>query len=46
VQRIFVPRSALMELTVLAVIGSAAKRRRQADAAQQTPLLFTDLPAE
>ena len=38
VQRIFVPRSALSELTVLAVIGSAAKRRRQADRAHQTPL--------
>jgi hypothetical protein len=46
VQRIFVPRSALSELTVLAVIGSAAKRRRQADAAHQTPLLFTDIPME
>ena len=42
VQRIFVPRSALSELTVLAVIGSAAKRRRQAEAADQTPLLFTE----
>jgi len=46
VQRIFVPRSAVSELTVLAVIGSAAKRRRQSDAAQQTPLLFTEIPAE
>jgi hypothetical protein len=49
VQRIFVPRSALSELTVLAVIGSAAKRRRQADVdhqAPQTPLLFTELPPE
>lgn len=46
VQRIFVPRSALSELTVLAVIGSAAKRRRQADSDQQTPLLFTELPVE
>ena len=46
VQRIFVPRSALSELTVLAVIGSAAKRRRQADADHQTPLLFTELPSE
>jgi hypothetical protein len=46
VQRIFVPRLALSELTVLAVIGSAAKRRRQADAAHQTPLLFTEIPTE
>ncbi len=46
VQRIFVPRSALSELTVLAVIGSAAKRRRQADSAHQTPLLFTEHPTE
>src|ERR1700687_1295496 len=46
VQRIFVPRSALSELTVLAVIGSSDKRRRQADAASQTPLLFTELPTE
>jgi hypothetical protein len=46
VQRIFVPRSAVLELTVLAVIGSAAKRRRQADDEHQTPLLFTDIPAE
>ena len=46
VQRIFVPRSALVELTVLAVIGSAAKRRRQTDTQHQTPLLFTDVPAE
>jgi hypothetical protein len=46
VQRIFAPRSAVSELTVLAVIGSAAKRRRQADAAHQTPLLFNELPTE
>ena len=46
VQRIFVPRSALSELTVLAVIGAAVKRRRQADVASQTPMLFTELPAE
>jgi hypothetical protein len=46
VQRIFAPRSAVSELTVLAVIGSAAKRRRQADAAHQTPLLFNELPME
>jgi hypothetical protein len=46
VQRIFAPRSAVAELTVLAVIGSAAKRRRQADAAHEAPLLFTELPTE
>jgi len=46
VQRIFAPRSAVAELTVLAVIGSAAKRRRQADAAHQAPLLFTELPTD
>ncbi len=46
VQRIFVPRAAISELTVLAVIGSAAKRRRQADTEQQTPSLFTELPVE
>jgi hypothetical protein len=45
VQRIFVPRSALLELTVLAVIGSTAKRRKQVDA-EQTPLLFTEIPTE
>jgi hypothetical protein len=46
VQRIFVPRPALSALTILAVIGSAARRRRQAEDADQTPLLFTDVPAE
>jgi len=46
IQRIFVPRASLSELTVLAVIGSAAKRRRQADSAQQAPFLFTELPSE
>jgi hypothetical protein len=46
VQRIFVPRSALSEITVLAVIGSAAKRRRQLDTEHQTPLLFTEAPTE
>ena len=46
VQRIFAPRSAVAELTVLAVIGSAAKRRRQADATHEAPLLFTELPTE
>jgi hypothetical protein len=46
VQRIFVPRSAMTELTVLAVIGSAGKRRHQPGAADQVPLLFTELPTE
>lgn len=46
IQRIYVPRSALSELTVLAVIGSTAKRRKQADTEHQAPLLFTDTPAE
>ena len=47
VQRIFVPRSALPEVEMVpAVIGSAAKRRKQADAQHQTPLLFTDIPTE
>lgn len=46
VQRIFAPRSGVTELTVLAVIGSAAKRRRQSLAAHETPLLFTELPTE
>jgi hypothetical protein len=45
VQRIFVPRSALAELTVLAVIGSASRRRKQADTSQALPL-FTELPTE
>ncbi len=41
-QRIFVPRTALSELTVLAVIGSGARRRKQpaASDAQQAPMLF------
>jgi len=46
VQRIFVPRSSLSELTVLAVIGSAAKRRRQADSASQSSLFFSDMSPE
>ena len=42
-QRIFVPRSALSELTVLAVIGGAAGRRRRAavPAEAQVPM-FTE----
>ena len=43
-QRIFVPRSALSKMTVLAVIGSTTKRRRQTGTEQQTPLLFSELP--
>jgi len=40
-QRIFVPRTALAELTVLAVIGSGARRRKQPTAeSPQVPLLF------
>jgi hypothetical protein len=42
VQRIFVPRSAMTELTVLAVTGSASLRRRQQGSAQQTPMLFSE----
>src|ERR1035438_4713308 len=43
IQRIFVPRSALLELTVLAVIGAAAKHRRQI-VENQAPLLFSEMP--
>jgi hypothetical protein len=46
VQRIFVPRSGLSELTVLAVIGSASKRHRQISTEQQVPLLFSEMPPE
>ena len=46
IQRIYVPRSALSELVVLAVIGSGSKRRKQPEAEQQAPLLFTDMPTE
>ncbi len=42
-QRIFVPRSALSELTVLAVIGGAAGRRRRAAAAPEAQVpMFTE----
>jgi hypothetical protein len=37
-QRIFVPRSAVAELTVLAVIGSQARRRRHLEDTRQAPL--------
>ena len=46
VQRIFVPRSALSELNVLAVIGPSMRRRRGAASAEQVPLLFNELPTE
>jgi hypothetical protein len=45
VQRIFVPRTALSELTVLAVIGPA-QRRRKSGIPEETPMLFNELPAE
>jgi Family of unknown function (DUF6982) len=42
-QRIFVPRSALAELTVLAVIGGAAGRRRRAATAPEAQVpMFTE----
>jgi len=37
-QRIFVPRTAVAELTVLAVIGSQARRRKQVEDSRQVPL--------
>jgi Family of unknown function (DUF6982) len=37
-QRIFVPRSAIAELTVLAVIGSQARRRKHEEDTRQVPL--------
>ena len=37
-QRIFVPRSALAEMTVLAVIGGQAKRRRGEEDLRQVPM--------
>ena len=37
-QRIFVPRTALDSLTVLAVIGAARRRRRDADDQRQVPM--------
>lgn len=46
IQRIFVPRSALSEMTVLAVIGSSANKRRQPAAEHQAPLLFSEAPTE
>ncbi|MDR3764723.1 MAG: hypothetical protein P4M01_11560 [Acidobacteriota bacterium] len=45
IQRIFAPRAAVAELTVLAVIGAASKRRR-APGPQDAPLLFSEIPAE
>lgn len=41
-QRIFVPRSALSELTVLGVIGGAAGRRRRVPAAEAQVPMFTE----
>jgi hypothetical protein len=41
-QRIFVPRTALSELTVLAVIGGAARRRKGTAADQQQVGLFEE----
>ena len=46
VQRIFAPRAAVSELTVLAVIGSAAAKRRRQQVAAQVPSLFGELPVE
>jgi hypothetical protein len=40
-QRIFVPRNALQELTVLAVIGGAARRRAPGEDERQVAL-FTE----
>jgi len=37
-QRIFVPRYALAELTVLAVIGGQSKRRRGEEDLRQVPM--------
>lgn len=42
VQRIFVPKSALTSLTVLAVIGSPQTRRRPAKDAEAQPELFSE----
>jgi hypothetical protein len=42
IQRIFVPRSALAQLTVLAVIGGARGRRRAAAADTRQVPLFTE----
>jgi hypothetical protein len=38
IQRIFVPRNALAEMTVLAVIGASARKRKAAD--ERQPVLF------
>jgi hypothetical protein len=39
-QRIFVPRNAIAELTVLAVIGANSRKRKVAEPAAETPMLF------
>ena len=41
-QRIFVPRSALAELRVLAVIGGQGRRRRAEEDVRQVPMLFSE----
>lgn len=41
-QRMFVPRSALAELRVLAVIGGQARRRRAEEDVRQVPMLFSE----
>jgi len=39
-QRIFVPRNAIAELTVLAVIGANSRKRRAGAPVGETPMLF------
>ena len=39
-QRIFVPRNAIAELTVLAVIGANSRKRKAAEPTPQAPMLF------
>jgi len=39
-QRIFVPRNAIAELTVLAVIGANSRKRKSAEPTTQAPMLF------
>ena len=43
-QRIFVPRTALESLTVLAVIGGARRKRRGADDQRQVPMFEESSP--
>ena len=42
VQRVFVPRTALLSLTVLAVIGGPAARRRRPEAPEQQVPMFSE----